>query len=107
MLVNLQQCVRGDMEYDNYNPMEDQLQELANVNQELYEENVVYKDKEMVLSNDGEKILQEMLRLRKQLRIIEAELGIVKNSRDQFQNKNAELIKEVNYWRNKCKKLEK
>ena len=92
---------------DNYNPMEDQLQELANVNQELYEENVVYKDKEMVLSNDGEKILQEMLRLRKQLRITEAELKIVKNSRDQFQNKNAELIKEVNHWRNKCKKLEK
>ena len=95
------------MEYDNYNPMEDQLQELSNVNQELYEENVVYKDKEMVLSNDGEKILQEMLRLRKQLRITEAELKIVKNSRDQFQNKNAELIKEVNHWRNKCKKLEK
>lgn len=92
---------------DNYNPMEDQLQELSNVNQELYEENVVYKDKEMVLSNDGEKILQKMLRLRKQLRITEAELKIVKNSRDQFQNKNAELIKEVNHWRNKCKKLEK
>lgn len=96
-----------NMVMDNYNPMEDQLQELSNVNQELYEENLVYKDKEMVLSNDGEKILQEMLRLRKQLRIIEAELGIVKNSRDQFQNKNAELIKEVNYWRNKCKKMEK
>ena len=92
---------------DNYNPMEDQLQELSNVNQELYAENVVFKDREMVLSNDGEKILQEMLRLRRQVRIIEAELGIVKNSRDQFQNKNAELIKEVNYWRNKCKKLEK
>ena len=92
---------------DNYNPMEDQLQELSNVNQELYEENLVYKDKEMVLSNDGEIILQEMLRLRRQVRIIEAELKIVKNSRDQFQNKNAELIKEVNHWRNKCKKLEK
>ena len=92
---------------DNYNPMEDQLQELSNVNQELYEENLVYKDKEMVLSNDGEIILQEMLRIRKQLRVTEAELKIVKNSRDQFQNKNAELIKEVNHWRNKCKKLEK
>jgi predicted transcriptional regulator len=95
------------MVMDNYNPMEDQLQELSNVNQELYEENLVYKDKEMVLSNDGEIILQEMLRLRRQVRIIEAELKIVKNSRDQFQNKNAELIKEVNHWRNKCKKLEK
>jgi len=92
---------------DNYNPMEDQLQELANVNQELYEENVVYKDKEMVLSNDGERILHEILKLRKQTKIIEAELKIVKNSRDQFQNKNAELIKEVNHWRNKCKRLEK
>ena len=95
------------MVMDNYNPMEDQLQELSNVNQELYEENLVYKDKEMVLSNDGEIILQEMLRLRRQVRIIEAELKIVKNSRDQFQNKNAELIKEVNHWRNKCKRLEK
>jgi len=95
------------MVMDNYNPMEDQLQELSNVNQELYEENLVYKDKEMVLSNDGEIILQEMLRIRKQLRVTEAELKIVKNSRDQFQNKNAELIKEVNHWRNKCKKLEK
>ena len=45
-----------NMVMDNYNPMEDQLQELSNVNQELYEENLVYKDKEMVLSNDGEKI---------------------------------------------------
>ena len=92
---------------DNYNPMEDQLQELSNVNQELYEENLLLNDKKMVLSNDGERILQEILKLRKQTKIIEAELKIVKNSRDQFQNKNAELIKEVNHWRNKCKRLEK
>ena len=95
------------MDYDTYNPMEDQLQELFNVNQELYKENVLLNDKKMVLSNDGEKILREILKLRKQLRITESELGIVKNSRDQFQNKNAELIKEVKYWRNKCNRLEK
>jgi hypothetical protein len=95
------------MDYDTYNPMEDQLQELSNVNQELYKENVLLNDKKMVLSNDGEKILREILKLRKQLRITESELGIVKNSRDQFQNKNAELIKEVKYWRNKCNRLEK
>jgi uncharacterized protein YlzI (FlbEa/FlbD family) len=95
------------MDYDTYNPMEDQLQELSNVNQELYKENVLLNDKKMVLSNDGEKILREILKLRKQLRITESELGIVKNSRDQFQNKNAELIKEVKYWRNKCTRLDR
>jgi uncharacterized protein YlzI (FlbEa/FlbD family) len=95
------------MDYDTYNPMEDQLQELSNVNQELYKENVLLNDKKMVLSNDGEKILREILKLRKQLRITESELGIVKNSRDQFQNKNAELIKEVKYWRNKCNRLDR
>ena len=38
---------------------------------------------------------------------LEAEMKAVKNSRDQFQAKNADLIKQVNYWRKRAEKAEK
>jgi hypothetical protein len=39
--------------------------------------------------------------------IARAEMKAVKNSRDQFQAKNADLIKQVNYWRKRAEKAEK
>ena len=97
----------GKKEEPEYNPLEDEIKNLASVNQDLYQENLSLKDTKMVLSEDEKKVVDELSALRKQIKVLEAELQIVKNSRDQFQNKNAELIKEVNYWRNKCRKLEK
>ena len=97
----------GKKEEPEYNPLEDEIKNLASVNQDLYQENLSLKDTKMVLLEDEKKVVDELSALRKQIKVLEAELQIVKNSRDQFQNKNAELIKEVNYWRNKCRKLEK
>jgi septal ring factor EnvC (AmiA/AmiB activator) len=49
-------------------------------------------------------VLDEITCLRNQIKGLEAELKAVKNSRDQFQNKNLELIKQVKYLENKIKK---
>jgi hypothetical protein len=83
------------------------ISELSNLNQELHEENVKLKDKMTVLSGDEEKIDNEFLVLRSTIKALEAELNAVKSSRDQFQNKNADLIKQVTYWRKRCEKAEK
>jgi NACalpha-BTF3-like transcription factor len=94
-------------ETEEYDPKEDDIKELVSTNQKLVEENEVLKTKELALSGNEEKVVNEITELQKRVKTLESELNVVKNSRDQFQNKNAELIKEVNYWRNKCKKLEK
>jgi len=92
---------------EDYNPADDEIKELSFVNQKLVEENQILKTKELALSGDEEKVVNEINELQKRVKVLESELSVVKNSRDQFQNKNAELIKEVTYWRNRCKKLEK
>jgi peptidoglycan hydrolase CwlO-like protein len=50
-------------------------------------------------------VLDEITGLRNKVNALEAELRAVKNSRDQFQNKNLELIKQVKYLENKIKKF--
>jgi hypothetical protein len=91
---------------EEYDPKEDEINELSIVNQRLHEENVELKDIKMILDGD-QKIIEETIKgLRNELKAKEAELRAVKNSRDQFQNKNAELIKEVEMLRKKNKKLE-
>ena len=92
---------------EDYNPIEDEIKELASVNQKLMEENEILKTKELALSGDEQNVVNEITDLQKRIKTLESELNIVKSSRDQFQNRNAELIKEVTYWRNRCKKLEK
>jgi chromosome segregation ATPase len=85
----------------------DQLNELSHVNAELHAENLKLHDKMTVLSGDQEVINLQFETLRSQITGLEAELKAVKNSRDQFQAKNADLIKQVNYWRNRAEKAEK
>ena len=84
-----------------------QLNELSHVNAELHAENLRLNDKMTVLSGDQEAINEQFEALRSQITGLEAELKAVKNSRDQFQAKNADLIKQVNYWRKRAEKLEK
>lgn len=87
-----------------YDPREDQITELSVTNQQLSEENTKLKDKDLVVSEDKAVVLDEITGLRNQIKGLEAELRAVKNSRDQFQNKNLELIKQVKYLENKIKK---
>ena len=85
----------------------DQLNELSHVNAELHAENLKLQDKMTVLSGDEEAINAQFETLRSQITGLEAEMKAVKNSRDQFQAKNADLIKQVNYWRKRAEKAEK
>lgn len=87
-----------------YDPREDQITELSTTNRQLSEENTKLKDKDLVVSEDKAVVLDEITGLRNQIKGLEAELKAVKNSRDQFQNKNLELIKQVKYLENKIKK---
>ena len=87
-----------------YDPREDQITELSVTNRQLSEENTKLKDKDLVVNEDKAVVLDEITGLRNQIKGLEAELKAVKNSRDQFQNKNLELIKQVKYLENKIKK---
>jgi transposase len=87
-----------------YDPKEDQINELSVTNQQLSEENTKLKDLDLVVSEEQAVVLDEITGLRNQIKALEAELRAVKNSRDQFQNKNLELIKQVKYLENKIKK---
>lgn len=88
-----------------YDPKEDQINELSVTNQQLAEENAKLKDLDLVVSEEQAVVLDEITGLRNKVKALEAELRAVKNSRDQFQNKNLELIKQVKYLENKIKKL--
>ena len=89
----------------DYDPKEDQINELSVTNQQLAEENAKLKDLDLVVSEEQAVVLDEITGLRNKIKALEAELRAVKNSRDQFQNKNLELIKQVKYLENKIKKL--
>jgi chromosome segregation ATPase len=89
----------------DYDPKDDQIIELSTSNEDLRAQNEAYKAKEMILSGDQAKIDDEITGLRNQIKALEAELRAVKNSRDQFQAKNAELIKQVNYYKKQLDKI--
>lgn len=88
---------------------DDKLAEMAVAHQELADENAKLMDKlkAVELTGDQQAIDDQFADYRAQIKALEAELRAVKNSRDQFQSKNAELIKQVAYWRKKAEKLEK
>ena len=88
---------------------DDKLAEMAVAHQELADENakLIDKLKAVEMTGDQQAIDDQFSEYRAQIKALEAELRAVKNSRDQFQSKNAELIKQVAYWRKKAEKLEK
>jgi hypothetical protein len=95
---------------ENMEPKEDfRLQELAAAHADLAAENAALLDKLAVASMDGteeekQAAANTLEELRSQIKTMEAELRAVKNSRDQLQAKNAELIKQVAYWRKQAEK---
>jgi hypothetical protein len=87
-------------------------QELADVIKDLSDENTKLKDRialQVVDASDTERQQLEVIlsELREKVKAQEAEIDALRNSRDQFQSQNAELIKQVSYWRKRAERTEK
>ena len=93
-------------------PEDDKLKELATEHKVISEENAKLKDmlavKTLPASEDAKiEVAATLEDLRKQVAGLEAQLRAVTSSRNDFQNKNAELIKQVTYWKRRAEKAEK
>lgn len=88
---------------------DDKLHELAVAHQELAEENAKLLDqlavKNMAGSEEDKQAAADTIaELRAQVKTLEAELRAVKVSRDQLQAKNADMLKQLNYYKKKVDK---
>jgi hypothetical protein len=104
----------------NLKPAEDVIKEeeddkfhaLSVAHEELAEENTKLLDKLAVKNMEGTKedktkAIETIEELRAIIKQQEAEIRAITNSRDQFQAKAADAIKQANYWRKKAEKLAK
>lgn len=94
---------------DDYDPAEEKMRELMDTITHLADENTVLRDKIAIGQWDAseiEKIDAEetIANLREQIRILEIDNQALRESRDMFQNRNAELIKTVNSLKKKLQK---
>ena len=92
-------------------PENDALQELATAHAELAEENAKLLDRLAVQNMAGSEEEKQQAAdtidsLRLQVKTLEAELRAVKASRDQLQAKNADMIKQISYWKKRAEKSE-
>jgi flagellar biosynthesis GTPase FlhF len=98
-------------EQDEYDPAEEKMRELMDTITHLSDENTVLRDKIAIGQWDASEIekidAQETIEnLREQIRILEIDNQALRESRDMFQNRNAELIKSVNSLKKKLQKAE-
>jgi hypothetical protein len=94
---------------NEYDPAEEKMRELIDTITHLADENTVLRDKIAIGQWDAseiEKIDAEetIANLREQVRILEIDNNALRESRDMFQNRNAELIKTVNSLKKKLQK---
>ena len=90
-------------------PQDDKLHELAVAHQELAEENAKLLDKLAVQNMGGSEEEKQaaadtIADLRAQIKTLEAENRALKVSRDQLQAKNADMLKQLNYYKKKVDK---
>lgn len=88
---------------------DEHLQELANANIELAEEVSALKDRlaAKVLTATPEEqtqYVETMAELRATIKAQEAEIAALKSSRDQLLAKNADMLKQISYWKKKAEK---
>lgn len=88
---------------------DEHLQELAHANIELAEEVTALKDRlaAKVLSATPEEqtqYVETMAELRSTIKAQEAEIAALKSSRDTLLAKNAEMLKQIGYWKKKAEK---
>ena len=93
-------------------PADDKIDELVTLVTNLSEENEMLKDKIAIgqwEATEIEKIdIQETVtELRNQIKVLEIENKTLRESRDMYQNRNAELMRSVKSLQGKLKKLEK
>ena len=91
---------------------DDKFHALSVAHEELAEENTKLLDKLAVKNMEGteedkSKAIETIEELRAIIKRQEAEIRAITNSRDQFQAKAADAIKQANYWRKKAEKLAK
>lgn len=91
-----------------YDPTEEKMRELIDTIESLADENTILRDKIAVgqwNASEIEKIdIEETVaNLREQIRILEIDNQALRESRDMFQNRNAELIKTINSMKRKKK----
>jgi len=96
-------------EENEYDPAEEKMRELMDTITHLSDENTVLRDKIAIGQWDASEIekidAQETIEnLREQIRILEIDNQALRESRDMFQNRNAELIKTVNSLKKKLQK---
>jgi ParB-like chromosome segregation protein Spo0J len=96
-------------EVEPYDENEDKIRELSDVITQLDEQVTLLKDKIAIGQWDASEIekidVEETLAdLRERIRLLEIDNKALRESRDMFQNRNAELMKTVTYLQRKLKK---
>ena len=91
---------------------EDKFHEMAIEHTAMAEENTKLKDllavKSLPVSEKARAEVQQTIEeLREQVKDLEFQLRTMTQSRNEFQNKNAEMIKQMNYWKKRAEKAEK
>ena len=97
---------------ETYDPKEDMLKEMAAEHQEMAKENAKLKDqlaiKQLPASEDAKVEIETTINdLRKQVEVLEREVRAVTLSRNDYQLKNSDLLKQVAYWKRRAEKAEK
>ena len=95
-----------------YDHNEDMLKEMAAEHQELAQENTKLKDqlaiKQLPATQEAKAEVESTIQsLRKEVSNLEAQLRSVTASRNDYQQKNADLLKQVTYWKRRAEKVEK
>lgn len=88
---------------------DEHLQELANANIELAQEVEALKDRLAVKALDAPEDAKQnlettMAELRATIKAQEAEIAALKSSRDQLLAKNADMLKQLSYWKKRAEK---
>ena len=91
---------------------EDRLADLAKEHTIIAEENAKLKDqlaiKSLPVSATAKQEIEETIEsLRAEVKDLEFKLRTMTQSRNEFQSKNAEMIKQMNYWKKRAEKAEK
>jgi hypothetical protein len=98
------------IEPDYEDPDDDEkINELATEFGVISEENTKLKDLlavgSMPVSEEAKAEVQQTIdALREQVKDLEAQLQSMTQSRDEFMSKNAEMLKQINYWKKKAEK---
>ena len=96
---------------NSYDPSEEKMRELMDTISNIADENTLLRDKIAIGQWDASEIekidAQETIaNLREHIRVLEIDNQALRESRDMFQNRNAELIKSVNSLKKKLQKGE-